>query len=454
MASPSRAAGRRVVFFPFPYQGHFNPVLRLASALHARSVAITVFHTDLRAPDPADYPSDYRFVSVPVHVPPELVASEDIARLVMELNVSCAVPFKDLLAKEDEEAGGVRCVITDVIWYSAQAAARELGVPALGFMTSSAASFRNFMVYPALIEKGYLPVQEENRDDPVDVLPPFRVKDLQRIETSSLTDFATLLRHTVDGARRSAGLIINTVEAIEAVDLDKIREDMCIPVFAVGPLNKFAPPVKSSLYDLQQDRRCLDWLDTQALGSIVYVSFGSLAAMDPHEFVELAWGLASSKRPFIWVVRPSLIRGFESGDLPDGFREEVGDRGRIVDWAPQDEVLAHPAVCAFLTHNGWNSTMEAVSEGVPMISRPFLGDQYGNAMFVCHVWRVGVEVQLENQLDRGKIQGAIEKLMGNKEGKEIRERITNLKETAQKSIQESGSSNTAFLNLAHLIFSL
>ncbi|CAL4963056.1 unnamed protein product [Urochloa decumbens] len=456
--SPSRAAGHRVVFFPFPYQGHFNPVLRLAGALHARGVAVTVFHTDLRAPDPADYPSDYRFVSVPVHVPPELVASEDIARLVMELNASCAEPFKEhltaLLAEEGEEAGGVRCVITDVIWYSAQAAARELGVPALGFMTSSAASFRNFMVYPALIEKGYLPVQEENKDDPVEVLPPFRVKDLQRIETSSLADFATLLGHTVDGARKSSGLIINTVEAIEAVDLDMIRVDMSIPVFAVGPLNKLAPPVKSSLYELQQDRRCLDWLGKQAPGSVVYVSFGSLAAMDPHDFVELAWGLAGSKRPFIWVVRPSLIRGFESGDLPRGFWDEVGDRGRIVDWAPQDEVLAHPAVCAFLTHNGWNSTMEAVSEGVPMISRPFLGDQYGNAMFVCHVWKVGVEVEVDNQLERGKIQDAIAELMENKEGKEIRERIIKLKETAEKSIKESGSSHTAFLNLAGLIFSL
>ncbi|CAN6362898.1 unnamed protein product [Urochloa humidicola] len=457
MASLSRAAGHRVVFFPFPYQGHFNPLLRLASALHARGAAFTVFHTDLHAPpDPADYPSDYRFVSVPVHVPPELVASEDIARLVMELNVSCAAPFKERLAAmlaEEDDAEGVRCVITDVIWYSAQAAARELGVPALGFMTSSAASFRNYKVYPALIEKGYLPVREERKDDPADVLPPFLVRHLQRIETSSLADFATLLGHTVDGARRSGGLIINTIEAIEAADLDKIREDMCIPVFSVGPLNKFAPPVKSSLYQLQQDHRCLDWLDTQAPGSVVYVSFGSLAAMDSHEFVELAWGLAGSKRPFIWVVRPSLIRGFESGDLPDGFRDEVGNRGRIVDWAPQDEVLAHPAVGAFFTHNGWNSTMEAVSEGVPMISQPFLGDQYGNAMFVCHVWKVGVEVEVENQLERGKTQDAIEKLMGNKEGKEIRERITNLKETAEKGIKQSGSSHTAFLNLANLMFS-
>ncbi|RCV30178.1 hypothetical protein SETIT_6G073000v2 [Setaria italica] len=460
MASPTIRAGRRVVFFPLPYQGHFNPMLRLAGALHARGVAVTVFHTDLRAPDPTYYPSDYRFVPVPVHVPTELVGSEDIARFVMELNVSCAAPFKERLAallageEEEEEAGGVQCVITDVIWYSAQAAARELGVPALGLMTSSAASFRNIMVYPTLIEKCYLPVQEEHKDDPVDVLPPFRVRDLQRIETSSLADFASLLEHTVDGGRQSAGLIINTVEAIEAVDLDKIREDMPIPVFPIGPLNMVSPPVESSLYQLQQDRRCLDWLDTKAPGSVIYVSFGSLAAMDPHEFAELAWGLADSKRPFIWVVRPSLIRGSESGDLPEGFREEIGDRGRIVDWAPQDEVLAHPAVCAFLTHNGWNSTMEAISQGVPMISRPFFGDQYGNAMFVCHVWRVGVEVQVENQLERGKVRDAIEKLMGSKEGKEIGERMMNLKEIAEKGIKESGSSHTAFLNLADLIFSL
>ena len=176
--------------------------------------------------------------------------------------------------------------------------------------------------------------------------------------------------------------------------------------------------------------------------------------MDPHEFVELAWGLADSKRPFIWVARPSLIRGFESGDLPDGFREEVGDRGRIVDWVPQDEVLSHPAVGAFLTHNGWNSTMEAVSEGVPMIARPFLGDQYGNAMFVCSVWRVGVEVRVEDQLDRGKIQDAIGELMVNKRGKEVRDRMANLKEMAEKGIKEGGSSHTAFLNLVDLILSV
>lgn len=86
---------------------------------------------------------------------------------------------------------------------------------------------------------------------------------------------------------------------------------------------------------------------------MLYVSFGSMAAMDPHEFVELAWGLAASKRPFLWVVRPMLIRGFESGGLPDGLEEEeVRGHCRIVSWAPQVEVLAHPAVGSFFTHSG------------------------------------------------------------------------------------------------------
>ncbi|KAL6592953.1 hypothetical protein ACP70R_049249 [Stipagrostis hirtigluma subsp. patula] len=451
--APCRGAGRRVVLFPFPYQGHFNPVLRLAGALHARGLAITVFHTDLRAPDPADYPADYRFVSVPADAPAELVASEDIARLVTALNDGCAAPFRDRLAvmlAEAEEAGGVRCVITDVVWYSAQAAARELGVPALGMMTSSAASFWMYMAYPTLIDKGYLPVQEAHRDDPVDELPPFRVKHLQRIDTSSLAD---LLRHTVAGSRQSSCLIINTFDAIEAADLGRICEDMAIPVFAVAPLNKFSPAAKTSLYRLQQDRRCLDWLDTQAPGSVVYVSFGSLAAMDPGEFLELAWGLADSKRPFLWVVRPSLIRGFESGELPEALQEEVRDRGMIVDWAPQDDVLAHPAVCAFLTHSGWNSTMEAISEGVPMISRPFFGDQFGNARFVCDVWRVGVEFKVESQIERGQIKVAIEKLMGDKEGKEVRGRMKDLKSMAKKGIKEGGLSHAALVNLVDLILS-
>jgi UDP:flavonoid glycosyltransferase YjiC (YdhE family) len=279
---------------------------------------------------------------------------------------------------------------------------------------------------------------EARKEDPVEELPPYRVKDLLRHDICSLQGFADLLRHTVDGARQSSALIFNTLGAIEATNLDKIREHLSVPVFAVAPLHKLAPPANtsSSLYgETHADRECLGWLDTQEPGSVLYVSFGSLAGMDPHEFVELAWGLAASKRPFLWVVRPNLIRGFESGGLPDGLQEEVRGRGMIVSWAPQVEVLAHPAVGAFFTHSGWNSTVEAMAEGVPMICHPLHGDQYGNARYVCDVWKVGVEVEAAaaagQHLERGKIKAAIEKMVHDRE---IRERMDGFRLAAEEAI--------------------
>jgi UDP-glucosyltransferase BX8/BX9 len=160
MALRNNGAGGHVVLFPLPYHGHLNPMLHLAAALHARGLAVTVLHTEFGAPDSADHPAGLRFVAVPGDVPAWLMASHDVARVLMALNSIFAVPFKDRLRALMVEGGnGVCCVVTDVNWLSAQAAARELGLPALGLMTSSAASFRTMMAYPTLLDKGYLPVQ-------------------------------------------------------------------------------------------------------------------------------------------------------------------------------------------------------------------------------------------------------------------------------------------------------
>ncbi|KAM3300786.1 hypothetical protein ACQJBY_041687 [Aegilops geniculata] len=431
--------GRRVVVFPFPFHGHATPLLRLASVLHTRGFAVTIFHTELRAPDPAEYPADYRFVPLRVDVPPELMASEDIAGMVTAMSEYSEAPFKErLTAALAEEGAGVRCVIADVAWYKALSVSSALGVPAMGVMTASAANYRVYMAYPMLIHKGYLPVQEARKEDLVEELPPYRVKDLLRLEASSLQGFADLLRNTIEAPRQSAGLIFNTLRAIEADDLDTIRQEESLPVFALAPLHKLAPPgnTSSSLYgETQADRECLHWLDTQEPGSVVYVSFGSLAAMDPHEFVELAWGLAASKRPFLWVVRPTLIRGYESGELPHGLDDQIRDHGRLVSWAPQVEVLAHPAVGAFITHSGWNSTVEAVSEGVPMICLPLHGDQFSNARYVCDVWKVGVEIEASSaagqNLERGKIKAAIDKIVHDKG---TRERMDAFKLAADEAV--------------------
>jgi len=107
--------------------------------------------------------------------------------------------------------------------------------------------------------------------------------------------------------------------------------------------------------------------------------------MGAGEFQEVAWGLAGSGHPFLWVVRPKLVRGCDGVRLPDGFEDAVEGRGMVIRWAPQQEVLAHPAVGGFWTHAGWNSTLEGAGEGVPMICRPDAVDQMMNARYVQEV---------------------------------------------------------------------
>ncbi|KAI4299475.1 hypothetical protein L6164_032935 [Bauhinia variegata] len=136
--------------------------------------------------------------------------------------------------------------------------------------------------------------------------------------------------------------------------------------------------------------------------------------------------------------------------LPSGFLENLGGRGHIVKWAPQQQVMAHPAVAAFWTHSGWNSTMENICEGVPMICMPFFGDQFVNTRYVSHVWKIGLE--LEKGSSRVEIERTIRKLLEENEGKEIRERSSNLKEKAKR-CHEQGGSSYCFLEdlIAHIL---
>lgn len=285
---------------------------------------------------------------------------------------------------------------------------------------------------------------------PLVELPPLRVKDLPDITTANPDTFYQLLAQMANRTRASSGVIWNSIDSLEQSALAKIHQVIQIPVFAVGPLHKYSSRSSSSL--LTQDRSCIAWLDKQATGSVIYVSFGSLAAMDTAELAETAWGLANSEIPFLWVIRPGSVRGMDWVELPEGFEKKTRGRGQIVKWAPQEEVLAHPAVGGFWTHNGWNSTIESICEGVPMLCSPHFGDQRVNARYVSHVWKLGL--QLENGLERDQIAKAIKRLMIGTEAKEMRERIMVVKENADNCLKEGGSSYESLNRLTNYILSL
>jgi UDP:flavonoid glycosyltransferase YjiC (YdhE family) len=152
------------------------------------------------------------------------------------------------------------------------------------------------------------------------------------------------------------------------------------------------------------------------------------------------------------VVRPGSIRGTEWIEiLPKSLKENIRGRGYIMKWAPQKEVLAHGAVGGFLSHCGWNSTLESISEGIPMICKPCFGDQGVNARYVSHIWRVGLE--LESDLERGEIERAVRRLMVDEEGKEMRKRSKNLKGKVEICTRDGGSSNNSLNKLIKIIMS-
>ncbi|CAD6215256.1 unnamed protein product [Miscanthus lutarioriparius] len=383
MAARSNAVhgGRRqhVLLFPLPYQGHINPMFRLAGLLHAHGFAITVFHTQFNAPDPARHP-DYRFVPVPDGSPVP-VAIEDVVAQILELGVACEAAFRDRLASvlDEYSRDAVAYLVADTHLLPIFEVAARLSVPTLALRTGSAACCACLLAYPMLFEKGYLPVQgmQSQRDMPVTELPPYRVRIGE-------DDGGLRLRRELEGLRRG----------------------LAVPVFDIGPLHKLSPAVDSSL--LLPDRSCLEWLDAFPPESVLYVSFGSVACMSPRDLVETAWGIAGSGVPFLWVVRPGMVH--ESADdhrLPEGFEAATRERGKVVAWAPQEEVLRHRAVGGFWTHCGWN-------------------------------------------LERGRVEAAIRRLMTD----ETRARAGEVKKAAAECTGEAGSSRLAFDKLITHMMSL
>uniref|UniRef100_A0A0E0LIU3 PB1-like domain-containing protein n=1 Tax=Oryza punctata TaxID=4537 RepID=A0A0E0LIU3_ORYPU len=452
---------RRVLVFPLPFQGHINPMLQLAGALHGRGeLSVTVLHTRFNAIDPSRYP-ELAFAEVPDGIPPDVAASGTVVDIIVALNVamdggesssrsSPSPSFRDVLASvvaADDEGTQPRasCLIIDGNLIAAQKAAAELGLPTLVLRTGSAACLGCYLAYPTLLQKGYLPPKESRLYEPVEELPPLRVRDLFYSSDANQELVRKVLGWIAETARNSNGVVINTFDELEPAELEKIRGELdgdgVAVVLAAGPLHKLSSMNAGSSLHLRPERSCIEWLDTQATGSVLYVSFGSLASLDSDEFLEVAWGLESSGQPFLWVVRPDLVRGLDEPSLPDGFERVVEGRGKVIKWAPQQEVLAHCAVGGFWTHNGWNSTLESVSEGVPMICRPQFADQMLNTRFVEAVWAVGFE--LVGKLERGEIKKTIKRLMVEKEGAEIRERAKELKKKMDRCLESSGSSQIA-----------
>ncbi|CAI9289514.1 unnamed protein product [Lactuca saligna] len=283
---------------------------------------------------------------------------------------------------------------------------------------------------------------------------------LSFIFNSGSKDVADLVEKLRVSESEAYGVVINSAQELEqgyADEYQKIKENKA---WCVGPLSLCHKDVSEKALRGNKpsinETECLNWLDSKDNGSVIYACLGSISRMEPDQLVELALALESSNRPFIWVVRagpktPKIEKWIDD----EGFEERTRDRGLLIrGWAPQLVILSHPAIGGFLTHCGWNSTLEGVCAGVPMVTWPQFQEQFYNEKLVVQVLRIGVSVGAQNvvhwgeeeksgvQVKSEELRKAIEMLMEEgKEGEERRKRAKELSKLSHIAIEEGGSSH-------------
>lgn len=264
----------------------------------------------------------------------------------------------------------------------------------------------------------------------------------------------------------SDGFLFNTIEEFDNIGLNYFRRKMGKPVWPIGPilLSVKAPPRTGKTAGISPEL-CNRWLDTKPTKSVLYISFGSQNSISAQHMMQLAIALEASGKNFIWVIRPPM--GFDINSkfkaeewLPEGFEERNQNRGLLVySWAPQVEILSHKAISAFLSHCGWNSVLEALTRGVPIIGWPISAEQFYNVKLLEEKIGVCVEVARESigEVKHEDIVGKLELLMNETdEGKEMRKRSCEVQEMIKNAFKDEegfkGSSVEGmdnFLNAAH-----
>ncbi|XP_062007475.1 linamarin synthase 2-like, partial [Rosa rugosa] len=462
-----------VVCVPYPSQGHISPMMQLAKLLNSRGFHITFVNTEFnhkRLIRSRGHTSslcrlpDFRFETIPDGLPPcDKDATQDVPALSDSTRTNCLGPFKELLIKLNQlsELPPVSFVISDGVMGFGREAAVELGIPEVQFWTASASGFMGYLQYGELLKRGMAPFKDKeyNSDDPVLNTPidfpgvkNATLKDIPYHPNEIMFDF---MGSEAQNCLKSSAIIFNTFDEFEHEVLDAISSTFP-NIYTVGPLSLLCrhipteTPIKSLNPSLwKEDPKLLEWLDRWEPNSVVYVNYGSVTVMTDQHLQEFAWGLANSKHPFLWVVRPDVVKS-ESVILPDEFLEEVKDRGYIASWVPQEQVLGHKSVGVFLTHCGWNSMLESVGEGVPVICWPFFADQQTNCGFACGRWGIGLEVK--HDVKRCKIEGVVKEMMEGEKGKELKQNALKWRKKAIEATDIGGASYGNFDRMMeHLI---
>ncbi|KAK7282246.1 hypothetical protein RIF29_10878 [Crotalaria pallida] len=450
----------KIYFLPFFAQGHLIPLIHLARLVASRGQQVTILTTPSNAQLFDKTLQDDRASGhhIRVHIikfPSNQVGlPSGIENLVSATDNQTAgkIHMASYLIKQEIEAflknNPPDVFIPDIMFTWSESSSKSLGIPRLIFNPISI--FDVCMIHAIKTHPEAFDSEEG----------PYKIPGLPHPLTLPIKPspgFARITEDLLDGEKDSQGVIVNSFNELDAEYTEYYEKLTGRKVWPIGPTSLMVQQKKvpAAVADDEEEHECLTWLNTKEKDSVLYICFGSQCRLSDEQVLEMATALEASGHQFLWVVHG------ENEKLQQ-FEEDMRKQNRgmlIKGWAPQPLILNHPAIGGFVTHCGWNSTVEAISFGVPMITMPGFADQYYNEKLVTEVHGFGVEVGAaewtispydpkKKVVSRELIEKAVKRLMDDgEESKKIRNKAKEMKDKAWKAVHEGGGSHQNLIAL-------
>ncbi|GLU09216.1 hypothetical protein SLE2022_260890 [Rubroshorea leprosula] len=472
-----KASRLHMFFLPFMAQGHMIPLVDIAKLFGIRGMKSTIITTPLNAPlfsktversKNSGIDIDIKILEFPcveVGLPNGL---ENVDSITSEMGVETVNKFFKATALLQEpleqllqefKAG---CLVADMFYTWATDSSSKFGIPRLVFHGTSF-----FSLSVSMCLRQYEPHKKVVSDSEPFLVPYFPGnvmfvrKQLPEYVTHDFeSSFSKLIKVSRETEGKCYGVIVNSFYELEAAYADYYRNVLGRKAWHIGPVSLSNKAIEDKAERGKKtsvsERECLKWLNLQKPNSVIYICFGSMARLNSAQLKEIAMGLEASGQGFIWVVRKEKNSEEEEGWLPEGFEKRMEGKGLIIrGWAPQVLILEHQAIGGFVTHCGWNSALEGVCAGVPMVTWPFSGEQFYNEKLVTQVLEIGVAVGVQKSVKRvgdfvrrEALERAVKEIVVGERAYEMRSRAKAIGEMARKATEKGGSS---YSNLNALI---
>jgi len=464
------------LLIPYPTQGHITPMMQFAKNLASKGLTVTFVtthhrhrqiikaHSQSDQVDPIHQDAhnldvDIRSAQISDGLPLEFDRTAGASDFMHSVD-NMGEELERLIHNLNQTGPPISCVIADTMLFWSLEVSNKLGIPWISFWTQATVVYSIYYHAHLLEAQRHSHYKGSGNEgnvliDYIPGVPNLHPRDLPSFfnETDAESQYILdLFRKSFQSSRGADWVLCNSFDDLESAAVNASM-NLQPPVLRVGPLLPSGYLKGGSLDEnirtgtsLLTEYDSSEWLDTKPNDSVIYVSFGSLIQVSKAQLEEIAMGLKDSGQPFLWVLRPDMVASTTSDCLPDGFMDEMGSQGLVVPWCNQLQVLSHPSVAGFITHCGWNSMLEGISLGVPMLGFPFWADQFTNCKFMADEWKLGFRVSEgghagdNKMIDRKVICSAIRKLFTD-EGKEIKKNVAALKESARAAVRGGGSSD-------------